>query len=125
VVVPRGEPAAAAAPAPEVASKPENDFTDLPEWTRSSRLNILLLGIDHRDDEPVEGSRSDTNMVASIDPPSKSAVLVSLPRDMWVSIPGYYQQRINVAHAVGGPTLVAQTIQANFGIKIDNFARVD
>jgi LCP family protein required for cell wall assembly len=114
-----------ATPVPEIASKPENDFTDLPEWTRSSRLNILLLGIDHRDDEPIEGSRSDTIMVASIDPPSKSAVLVSLPRDMWVSIPGYYQQRINVAHAVGGPTLVAQTIQANFGIKIDNFARVD
>src|SRR4051812_38300189 len=109
----------------EVAEKPNDDYSDLPEWTARSRLNILLLGIDHRDDEPIDGSRSDTIMVASIDPPSKSVVLVSLPRDMYVSIPGYYQQRINVAHAVGGPTLVAQTIQANFGIKIDKFARVD
>jgi LCP family protein required for cell wall assembly len=124
VTVPKpGDPAQAAVP--EIAAKPDNDLTDLPEWTRSTRLNILLLGIDHRDDEPIEGSRSDTIMVASIDPPSKSAVLVSLPRDLFVSIPGFYQQRINVAHAVGGPTLVAQTIQANFGIKIDNFARVD
>ena len=40
-------------------------------------------------------------------------------------IPGYYPQRINVAHAVGGPALVARTIEANFGIKIDNYARVD
>jgi LCP family protein required for cell wall assembly len=112
-------------PLPDIAAKPEDNLSDLPEWTRSSRLNILLLGIDHRDDEPIEGSRSDTIMVASIDPPSKSVVLVSMPRDMWVSIPGYYAQRINVAHAVGGPTLVASTIQANFGIKIDNFARVD
>jgi LCP family protein required for cell wall assembly len=125
VIVPKdGNPA----PEPDVAAKPEDNLEnlkDLPAWTRTQRLNILLLGIDHRDDEPIEGSRSDTIMVASIDPPSKSAVLVSLPRDMWVSIPGYYQQRINVAHAVGGPQLVAQTIQANFGIKIDNFARVD
>jgi polyisoprenyl-teichoic acid--peptidoglycan teichoic acid transferase len=63
--------------------------------------------------------------VVSIDPPSKSVVLISLPRDLYVSIPGFYQQRINVAHALGGPQLVAQTVQANFGIKIDNFARVD
>jgi LCP family protein required for cell wall assembly len=122
-VVPPGAPTPT--PEPAIAEKPEDNLKDLPEWTRSSRLNILLLGIDHRDDEPIEGSRSDTIMVASIDPPSKSVVLVSMPRDMWVSIPGYYPQRINVAHAVGGPNLVAATIQANFGIKIDNFARVD
>jgi LCP family protein required for cell wall assembly len=122
-VVPPGAPTPT--PEPVIAEKPEDNLKDLPEWTRSSRLNILLLGIDHRDDEPIEGSRSDTIMVASIDPPSKSVVLVSMPRDMWVSIPGYYPQRINVAHAVGGPNLVAATIQANFGIKIDNFARVD
>jgi polyisoprenyl-teichoic acid--peptidoglycan teichoic acid transferase len=109
-------------PTPEPAQQQE-DLSSLPVWTR--RVNILLLGIDHRDDEPIEGSRSDTIMVASIDPPSKSVVLVSFPRDMWVSIPGFYPQRINVAHAVGGPTVVASTIQANFGMKIDNFARVD
>jgi polyisoprenyl-teichoic acid--peptidoglycan teichoic acid transferase len=100
-------------------------LTDLPEWTRTKRINILLLGIDHRDDEPIDGSRSDTIMVVSIDPLSKSVVMISLPRDLYVSIPGQYQQRINVAHAVGGPQLVAQTIQANFGIQIDNYARVD
>jgi LCP family protein required for cell wall assembly len=127
---PRGDvlvpPVVAAAPTPAEAEAVQPEaYTDLPEWKRASRLNILLLGIDHRDDEPIEGSRSDTIMVVSIDPPSKSVVLISLPRDLYVSIPGYYQQRINVAHAVGGPALVAQTIQANFGIKIDNFARVD
>ena len=103
----------------------QDQLNDLPQWKNTKRLNILLLGIDHRDDEPIEGSRSDTIMVVSIDPPSKSVVMVSLPRDLYVSIPGYYQQRINVAHMVGGPALVAQTIQANFGIAIDNYARVD
>jgi LCP family protein required for cell wall assembly len=115
----------ATAAVPEPTPDLQEQIADLPQWKNTRRLNILLLGIDHRGDEPIEGSRSDTIMVVSIDPPSKSVVMVSLPRDLYVSIPGYYQQRINVAHTVGGPALVAQTIQANFGIQIDNFARVD
>jgi polyisoprenyl-teichoic acid--peptidoglycan teichoic acid transferase len=101
------------------------EAADLPEWSGTSRINMLLLGIDHRDDEPIDGSRSDTIMVVSIDPVAKSAVMVSLPRDLWVSIPGHYNQRINVAHAVGGPTLIARTVEANFGLRINNFARID
>jgi LCP family protein required for cell wall assembly len=118
-------PVTGSAAKPEVAAKPDDQLRDLPEWRGVKRLNILLLGIDHRGDEPIEGSRSDTIMVVSIDPPSKSVVMISLPRDLFVTIPGYYQQRINVAHAVGGPAAVAETIQANFGIPIDKFARVD
>jgi len=122
VVVP---PVVGAVPPAEAPPSLEDELKKLPGWEKTSRLNILLLGIDHRDDEPIEGSRSDTIMVVSIDPSSKSVVMISLPRDLYVAIPGHYQQRINVAHAVGGPSAVAQTIQANFGIKIDNFARVD
>ncbi|MCC6176588.1 MAG: LCP family protein [Chloroflexi bacterium] len=118
VVVPNATPAA-------VAAAESEPTIDIPEWKGAKRLNILLLGIDHRDDEPLDGSRSDTIMVVSIDPISKSAVMVSLPRDLWVSIPGYYNQRINVAHAVGGPDLTAATVKANFGISIDHYARVD
>src|SRR5437879_10701736 len=61
--------------------------TVLPDWTGTDRVNILVLGIDKRDDEPIAGTRSDTMMVLSIDPVSKSAALVSLPRDMWVTVP--------------------------------------
>src|SRR6202011_992990 len=107
--------------------------TVLPDWQGNERINILLLGIDKRDDEPIAGTRSDTMMVASIDPVTKSAALVSLPRDLWVSIPGCTardgcsggQQRINVAHAVGGPDLARQTVTANFGVPISFYARVD
>jgi polyisoprenyl-teichoic acid--peptidoglycan teichoic acid transferase len=107
--------------------------TVLPDWQGSDRINLLLLGIDKRDDEPIEGTRSDTMMLASIDPVSKSAALVSLPRDMWVRIPGCGvgagciggMQRINVAHAVGGPDLAMQTVSADFGIPIQYYARVD
>ena len=105
----------------------------LPDWQGTEPVNILLLGIDKRDDEPIAGTRSDTMMLASIDPVSKSATLVSLPRDMWVNIPGCTyregciggQQRINVAHAVGGPDLAVQTVRADFGIPIQHYARVD
>jgi LCP family protein required for cell wall assembly len=105
----------------------------LPEWSGTERVNILLLGIDKRDDEPINGTRSDTIMIASIDPVAKSAALVSLPRDLWVTIPGctasmgcsYGQQRINFAHAVGGPDLVKRTVSNDFGIPIQYYARVD
>ena len=90
----------------------------LPDWQGTEPVNILLLGIDKRDNEQIEGTRSDTMILASIDPVAKSATLVSLPRDMWVNIPGCGPragciggtQRINVAHAVGGPDLAVQTI---------------
>ena len=107
--------------------------TVLPDWQGTDRINILLLGIDKRDDEPVAGTRSDTMMLVSIDPVTKSAALVSLPRDMWVTIPGCTpregciggQQRINVAHAVGGPDLSVQTVTTDFGIPVQHYARVD
>src|ERR1700716_157865 len=107
--------------------------TVLPDWTGTERVNILLLGIDKRDDEPIAGTRSDTIMVASIDPETRAASLISIPRDLWVSIPGCSaatgcpggQQRINVAHAVGGPELTRQTVTADFGMPIHYWARVD
>jgi LCP family protein required for cell wall assembly len=105
----------------------------LPDWQGTDRINILLLGIDKRDDEPINGTRSDTIILASIDPVTKSASLVSIPRDLWVSIPGCTasmgcsggQQRINFAHAVGGPELSQKTLTADFGIQTQYYARVD
>jgi LCP family protein required for cell wall assembly len=123
------QPAPAAAP-PTTASQITTNIvsvvrTVLPDWQGTDRVNVLLLGIDKRDDETVEGTRSDTMMLASIDPVSKSAALVSLPRDMWVRIPGWGQQRINVAHAVGGPDLAMRTVSTDFGVPIQYYARVD
>lgn len=97
----------------------------LPGWEGRERINVLLLGIDHRDDEPIDGSRSDTMILVSVDPVSKSVVMVSLPRDLWVAIPGYGEQRINVAHALGGPDLAMRTVVANFGIQVNHYARID
>jgi len=99
--------------------------TVLPDWAGTERVNIVLLGIDKRDDEPLNGTRSDTIMLVSIDPTTKAAAMVSLPRDLWVSIPNYGPQRINVAHAVGGPDLTKSTITSAFGVPVHYYARVD
>ena len=97
----------------------------LPTWEGRERVNVLLLGIDHRDDEPMDGSRSDTMMLVSVDPASKSVVMVSLPRDLWVAIPGHGESRINVAHSLGGPDLAMRTVTANFGVRVNHYARID
>jgi LCP family protein required for cell wall assembly len=120
--------------APELSSSIANVVKNvLPEWAGKERIHLLLLGIDKREDEPIAGTRSDTVMLASIDPVTKSVALVSIPRDLWVKIPGCTtnqgcvggQQRINVAHAVGGPELAKRTIAGDFGVPVDYYARVD
>jgi LCP family protein required for cell wall assembly len=110
-------------PLPNLPSLPAPTII-LPEWQGTERINITLLGVDQRDDEPLDGSRADTVLLLSIDPVSRTAAMISFPRDLWVSIPGYYNQRINVAHSVGGPELLQRTLDANFALKSKYFARV-
>ncbi len=100
--------------------------------TGRGRVNIALLGVDRRPDE-VDGSRSDTILILSIDQDNKAVNMLSIPRDLWVKIPGKGDNRISSAYffgdqekkGTGGPRLVKQTIQANFGIQIDYFIEVD
>ncbi len=117
-------PVAPAAEAPPPAAEVEQ-LEPLPTWNGTDRVNILLLGIDRRAEEPADTTRTDTMMVISVDPVAHSAVMLSFPRDLWVNIPGYGEQRINVAHSIGGPNLAARTIEANFGMPMHYWARID
>lgn len=102
-------------------------------WNGSSRLNILLMGIDRRPGESGLGYRSDTMMLASFNPKTQQLGILSIPRDLYVQIPGYSaRQRINTALALGelqrpgyGPTLAMQTVQLNFGIGVNAFVVAD
>jgi LCP family protein required for cell wall assembly len=106
----------------------------LPNWDNQDPVNILLMGIDYRDGDE-EPARSDTMIVVRIDPATKQATMLSLPRDLYVQIPGFDPDRINAAYPLGeehqdsidggGPTVVAQTIEANFDIQIDYFMTID
>ncbi|MDN7240603.1 LCP family protein [Planococcus sp. N028] len=85
-------------------------------------INVLLIGSDRRGDE---FGLSDALMVANYNPDNNQIKLVSFMRDTYVEIPDHGMQKINAAHAFGGPQLVSETIQENFGIKTDYYASVD
>ncbi|AMA74267.1 MULTISPECIES: LCP family protein [Aneurinibacillus] len=97
--------------------------TSLPEWTGKERVNILLLGVDKRDYE--ESTRSDSIMVVSIDPVTQKAHLFSILRDSWVEIPGHRKNRINAAYELGGPELMAETVENLTGLPIQYYVVTD
>lgn len=84
--------------------------------------NILLIG----DDSSTKGEtgRSDTQIILSIDRRNKQIKMTSLLRDSYVAIPGKGSNRINAAYNSGGVKLAKETIEQNFKVKIDNYAKV-
>lgn len=84
--------------------------------------NILLIGADK---ESGGSSRSDSIMICSMNSKTGKVTLVSILRDTHVDVPGYRESKINAAHSWGGPNLLIQTIEQNFGIKIDDYATVN
>ncbi len=69
----------------------------------------------------VSGMRSDTIMVLHMPANGNPAVLISLPRDSYVPIPGHGSDKINAAYALGGPRLLAETVQNVTGLRIDHY----
>lgn len=86
-------------------------------------INILLIGVDERPGETV--SRSDTMMLFTIDTLHSKIKLTSFMRDTYIDIPGRGSSRLNSACSWGGPGLVMDTLECNFGIDIENYALVN
>ncbi len=103
----------------------------LPDYKQKERVNILLLGIDKRPGEVY--ARTDTMILVTVDPNSKTAGMLSIPRDLWVSVPGYNEDRINKAFYLGeqngypggGPALAMKTVQYNVGVPVHFYVQVD
>jgi polyisoprenyl-teichoic acid--peptidoglycan teichoic acid transferase len=92
--------------------------------------NILVLGID-RVPEGTTTGRSDTNVLVRVDAVKARIVTLSVPRDLWVKIPGNGENRINTAHFFAeaakpgsGPQAAMQTFQQDFGIPVQNYLRI-
>lgn len=107
-------------------------LADIPPITDPRRFTVLLMGIDQREGE--QGPfRTDTMILMSIDPVRKTAGVISIPRDLWVSIPGFQSNRINTANSQGdaagypggGPALAAATVELNLGIPVDNYVLIN
>jgi LCP family protein required for cell wall assembly len=71
------------------------------------------------------GARSDVIMLVKVDPGGSAVTMLSLPRDLWVSIPGHGEDKINAAYALGGPSLTVETIRSNFDISINHYVEID
>lgn len=86
-------------------------------------INIALLGTDNRN--PNAKSRTDSIMIATINTKTKKIKLSSIMRDSLVDIPGKGMDKINHAHAYGGPELTIRTLNSNFDLNISDYASVD
>jgi LCP family protein required for cell wall assembly len=103
--------------------------TPMPLLTDNEMVTFLLLGSDMRLGTPF---RTDTMIFVAIRPKSGQVTLVSIPRDLWVYIPGWEMQRINTAYVHGsasapdgGETLLKNTVLYNLGLRVDYIAIVD
>jgi LCP family protein required for cell wall assembly len=108
---------------------------DPKEWDGKSRLSILVMGLDYRDweDNPGGPSRTDTMILFTIDPATRSAGMLSIPRDLWVNIPGYDPAKINSAYFIGdaehipggGAGLAMKTVSQFLDVPVDYYAVID
>jgi len=102
-------------------------------WDGTSRVTVLVMGLDFRDWEAGDVPRTDTMILLTLDPLSKKAGMLTIPRDLWVNIPGYGNYKINQAYFFGalnkipggGPGLAVETVKKTIGVPINYYAQVD
>ncbi len=116
-----------------IAPQVEIDPTLTP-WDGIGRVTVLVLGLDYRDwAARNDYARSDTMILLTLDPLNRTAGVLSIPRDLWVSIPGFKHGKINTAYYLGdaykipggGPGLAVKTVEQFLGVPINYYAQVD
>ncbi len=127
----RAEPGAT--PEPGVTQAPATFSTPVP-WGGVDRVSILLMGLDFRDWVERRGyPRTNSMMLISIDPLTRQIGILSIPRDLWVEIPGFGHERINTAYPSGegnrlpggGPGLAMRTVESVVGIPVQYYAVIE
>lgn len=96
--------------------------------TGEEPVTFLLVGSDTRAvaaEGVADGGRSDAIMVARFSADRQHAQLISIPRDSWVDIPGHGTDKINAAYAVGGPSLLIETVEQLTDVRIDHYVAID
>jgi LCP family protein required for cell wall assembly len=122
-------------PAPTATLElPVSPDVEYPTWDGASRINILFVGL--RGGDPIKEDCpfcTDTLILLTVDPTTKTAGMLSIPRDMWVNIPGFGYSRINTAWTLGrgsklpggGPALTMKTVSYFIGVPVDYYVQVD
>lgn len=97
--------------------KPHNKPEKQNLMTAKDKIIVMIMGVDEREDDV---GRSDTLMVATLDPKKKKAALLSIPRDTRVKIRGYGFDKINSAYAYGGYELTKDTVEDLIGVHMEH-----
>lgn len=124
-------------PTPTLGPSPTPDpLGDIPVWNDPRRTTILVMGIDQRSavEEPEDAYRTDTMILVQIDPVRQQIGVLSIPRDLWVDIPGFQNGKITTANYLGdlnavppleGPGLAMETVRRNLGVSVDHYVRIN
>lgn len=91
-------------------------------FSDNKSINILLLGVDQRKHDK---GRSDTMILMSLNPKTDSMLMISIPRDTYVNIPGYGMDKINHAYAFGDIPLSIKTVEETFDIPVHFYVKVN
>ena len=86
------------------------------------KATVMIMGVDERTDDV---GRSDTLMIATLDPDKNQAALLSVPRDTRVKIKGHGFDKINAAYAYGGRKLTQETIESLLNTHIDHYIKIN
>ncbi|HEY9152244.1 MAG TPA: LCP family protein, partial [Anaerolineales bacterium] len=128
----QGTPMTAATPTADISAP----VAQAPTWDGGSRINIVFFGLRAGGEDPSQPDCplcTDTIILFTVDPVSKTAAMISIPRDLWVNIPGFGFSRINTAWTDGviaklpdgGPGLAMKTVSQVMGVPIQYYAQVD
>lgn len=112
---------------------PDGSSIEIRPWDGRSRFTVILAGLDRRPNERGMQYRTDTMMLISLDPATQRIGVLSIPRDLYVVVPGYGErQRVNTPMVLGelrqpgyGPQLLMQTVQLNMGMRVHDYILVD
>ncbi len=124
------------APADEQSSPLQDIGPEPKPWDGGSRVTVLVMGLDYGDwsSDRKCPCRTDTMILLTIDPLTRTAGILNIPRDLWVNIPGFDQYyKINSAYFLGqannlpggGPGLAVQTVEQFLGVPINFYAQID
>lgn len=117
---------------PTPSAPPLDTFTMPTAWDGKTRVNVLVMGIDARSPDAAN-PLTDTMILFTLDPVNNTAGMLSIPRDLWVKIPGSDYGKINTAYSIGelyqlpggGPALAAKTVENLLGVPIHFYAQIN
>ena len=113
------------------AANTDEGVVDVLSKSDDGTLTFLVVGSDSREGlDNLEhfgafgGERGDVIMLVRLDPATGGAGILSLPRDLWVDIPGHGPDRINAAYSLGGPALMVETVHRNLGVEVNHYVEI-